>query len=158
MGGSGVYSFSFNDLNTFDSGVEVYLRDKFFNTIESVVENAEISFEVNASTMTMSDRFELVFNPVVVTSTVGLVGNHSINILPNPSKSSKGALLIVNGFSGKSVNVKLSDMTGKEMFISSAIVSGGKAEMNLPSNLPSGVYLVKVAGENQTLTRRLIVE
>ncbi len=157
MGSSGIYSFSFNDLSTFDSGVEVYLRDKFFNTIESVVENAEISFEVNASTMTMSDRFELVFNPVAITGVKGLAQGQFFGIHPNPSNGNR-VTLAVSGVSDQDATVTVIDMVGKVVFTSSMNLSGNKLnEKEFDFRLPSGVYTVKFNSRHNSFMEKMVI-
>jgi hypothetical protein len=157
MGGSGIYSFSFNDLNTFDAGVEVYLRDKFFNTIESVVENSEINFEVNASTMTMSDRFELVFNPVAITGVKGLGKGQFFGIHPNPSNGNR-VTLSVSGVSDQDATVTVIDMVGKVVFTSSMDLSGNKLnEKEFDFRLPAGVYTVKFNSRHNSFMEKMVI-
>jgi hypothetical protein len=157
MGSSGIYSFTFSDLNTFDSGVEVYLRDKFFNTIESVVENAEISFEVNASTMTMSDRFELVFNPVAITGVKGLAQGQFFGIHPNPSNGNR-VTLAVSGVADEAATVTVVDMVGKVVFSGNMDLSGNKLiEKEFDFRLPSGVYTVKFNSRHNSFMEKMVI-
>jgi hypothetical protein len=157
MGSSGIYSFTFSELNTFDSGVEVYLRDKFFNTIESLEENSEISFEVDASSMTMSDRFELVFNPVAITGVKGLGKGQFIGIHPNPSNGSR-VTLAVSGVSDQDATITVVDMVGKLVFTSSMNLSGNKLnEKEFDFRLPAGVYTVKFNSRHNSFMEKMVI-
>ena len=139
------------------SGSVAYIRDNYLGELSEVSQNSVLSFIVLDEASAASDRFELIINPGVVTGNVQLSGQQ-ISILPNPSKSLKGATLLMSGFSGKTAQVSICDMTGKVLFASSTSLVSGKAEISLPAGLASGVYQVKVKGENISQTRRFVVE
>jgi hypothetical protein len=158
MGSSGNYSFTFSDLSTFQPGVEIYLRDKYFNTIQNVVENAEIAFEVNSSTMSMSDRFELVFNPVAVTGVKGLGQGQFFGIHPNPSNGNSRVTLAVSGVSDEEAVVTVVDMVGKVVFSGNMNLSGSNLnEKEFDFALPSGVYTVRFNSRRNSFMEKMVI-
>jgi len=158
MGSSGTYTFTFSDLSTFQPGVEIYLRDKYFNTIQNVVENAEIAFEVNSSTMSMSDRFELVFNPVAVTGVKGLGQGQFFGLHPNPSNGNSRVTLTVSGVSDEDAVVTVVDMVGKVVFSGNMNLSGSNLnEKEFDFGLPSGVYTVRFNSRRNSFMEKMVI-
>jgi hypothetical protein len=158
MGSSGTYAFSFSELNTFEAGVEIYLKDKYFNTIQNIVANPEVQFEVNSATMSMTDRFELVFNPVAVTGVKGLGNGQFFGIHPNPSNGSSRVVLSVGGVSDADGVVTVVDMVGKVVFSGRMDLSGSKLnEKEFEFGLPAGVYTVKFNSRHNSFMEKMVI-
>ena len=153
---SGTYKLGIANLENLQAVAQVFLKDNETGSIYALNENPQISF-TTAATAGNDQRFELIFTQSVTGSPVPVV-KEGVRIFPNPAKASKGAMLMVSGFNGKSVQVQVCDVTGKVLFVTDASLSDGKAELNLPAGFASGLYQVKVSGYNQHQIRRLVIE
>jgi len=158
MGQSGNYSFTFEELNTFNAGVEIFLKDKYFNTIQSISNNPEVAFEVNSASMSMTDRFELIFNPVPFTSVKGLDKGQFFGMHPNPSSGASRVTFTVSGVSDNEGVITIVDMLGKVVFTSRMdLLSGKLSEKEIELGLPSGVYNVKFNSRHSSFMDKLVV-
>ena len=94
----------------------------------------------------------------VVESTVGLSenGSNSVAIYPNPSTGNFN--LNMSGLTASSVDVNITDVSGKVIMNTSFnTVNGGlNAPINI-SNVEEGVYIVRVNGD-QSIVKRIVVK
>ena len=65
---------------------------------------------------------------------------HSFTIVPNPSK---GAAVLITDWTGN-VIVELMDFTGMQKKAFHASLSGQGSQVQLPADLPSGIYLIRI--------------
>jgi len=80
----------------------------------------------------------------------------SIRISPNPIR--QGDALQLQAENGV-YNLAIVDMLGKQHYSKTHIITNGKAEiLDLPSQLNSGVYLLKIATEKGAIAQRLVIE
>lgn len=75
-------------------------------------------------------------------------------IFPNPSLKGESTIK-TNNFYGEELNVIIEDLSGKKLFESSFPNIG--SEINIYPNLPAGMYLIKVQGENEGVIRKFSV-
>lgn len=76
-------------------------------------------------------------------------------VSPNPFKSDVSAFISVD--KSQKVNVSLTDIGGRILKTSSGIYSQGSTELKIAtSDLPAGVYLLKVSAENFSLSKKVI--
>jgi hypothetical protein len=157
-GQSGMYTFSFEQLSTFNAGVEIFLKDKYFNTIQSLNGTSEVAFEVNSATMSMTDRFELIFNPVPFTSVKGLGDGQFFGIHPNPSSGNSRVVFSVSGVNDNEGVITIVDMVGKVVFTSRMdLLSSKLNEKEFDLGLPAGVYNVKFSSRHSSFMEKMVV-
>jgi predicted esterase len=79
----------------------------------------------------------------------------SVLVSPNPFTSDLSAFITVDR--SQKVFVTLTDMNGRMLKTASAIYSPGSSEIRLPSgDLAKGVYLLKISGENFSISKKVI--
>lgn len=158
MGQTGTYSFSFEDLSSFDAGVEVFLRDKYNNTIQNITTNSTVTFEVSSGSIGMADRFELVFNPSAVTDVKGLGSGQFFGIRPNPGSGASKVVFSVSGVNDIDGVINIVDMVGKVVFTSKMdLISGKLSEKEFVLGLPAGVYTVKFNSRQSAFMEKLVI-
>ena len=84
---------------------------------------------------------------------VGTVSNildSKFNIYPNPASN----LLNIDNKNGLDFTVYLNDLTGKTVYSNQ---SNSDLKINV-SNLPAGMYLLKITSEKNTLVKKVIVK
>ena len=79
------------------------------------------------------------------------INNSNVSIFPNPAND----LVTFTAESSTIAEVQIFDLTGKMIY--SNFSSSSRLEVNT-SNYASGTYIVKVITENESATRRLIVQ
>lgn len=85
----------------------------------------------------------------------------SANIYPNPVSASKPMLnVILNASSAGEVRFTLTDMLGREVAVQTSIAAAGEAQYSLvlPSDLPAGIYNVRISGNGLAHSERLVIE
>jgi hypothetical protein len=151
--------FSFEVLSQeLPAGAVAYIRDNYLGEITEIAQGTTYSFEVNNDASALSDRFELIINPAVFTGTSGLTGSQIVSIFPNPTESSKGAVISLKGFEGNSARIRVTDMMGKLVVESGIALSNGNAERTVElRNLASGIYTVTVNASGRNVVRKLVI-
>ncbi|CAN5521153.1 hypothetical protein BH10BAC3_BH10BAC3_07080 [soil metagenome] len=81
----------------------------------------------------------------------------SVSVFPNPSKNIEGIFL--NNYTGKSVAVTLTDMSGKQLHkqIISTNSSQGYYKLNTAHSLVCGQYILHISGDNLEQNVKLLV-
>jgi protein involved in sex pheromone biosynthesis len=93
------------------------------------------------------------FNNVMGTTKPVLV-KENLQLFPNPANDQLNIQLPAR-FSGKNATVQISDYLGREVLTTMKAQSETNLNLNI-SGLSKGVYLVKVASENQALMAKLV--
>jgi len=145
MGLSGIYTIKAEDMNTFDSGMSVYLEDKSSNTMINLKENAVYTFNYN--TGENADRFNLHFRM----GANGITENEAnINIY------SYDRSIYINGDQSLNGNISVYNVLGQEI-VSRQL--DGKTIYSISMNGSSkGYYMVKVISGKQTITRKVYID
>lgn len=157
-GQTGSYTFSFSELSSFDSGVEIYLRDNFLNEVYNLSLTPQHTFNVDLSNIQMSGRFELVFNPSSVTGIRNIGGNAFFGVRPNPSSAGGEITMIAKGIRGESAQVTLVDMIGKVVYTGSLKLTADLvSEKTLKLNLPAGVYTLNLNSGGNIHQQKLVI-
>jgi hypothetical protein len=149
---AGDYSFTFEDLNSFAPGTQIYLTDKYLNKSMKLTNNDTYAFNVNESNpLTFgNNRFELTFtNTSSGIETVFDNGN-KMKVYPNPVKD----VLTVN------TNSLIENNSWTIYNTNGELIKSGKSISNVfsinTSEIISGVYIVQVKDDNNTQVMRFI--
>jgi hypothetical protein len=97
------------------------------------------------------DNFYIVVNADVVTSIGSVYDNSNITIFPNPATDK----LTINGPENKDLKVSIYDLSGELLLEKELHNNNRNIDM---SQLPKGVFIIKVSGEDCLIQRKLIKE
>lgn len=102
-----------------------------------------------------SQRRQMCSSDVVSTSTIEL-RNDMFTLQPNPARD----YIELNARENMDVSLEiaLTDITGRQITSSVGDFSGGKHTIDLPRNLAPGMYLLSVKGEDFIFTEKIIIE
>jgi hypothetical protein len=156
---NGNYVFKVASMDNFE-GLDVFLRDKFENVIVDLRLNPEYVFNVSPLSGAMEARFELIFAPSTVTRVVDVKGaDASVNVIPNPSNQSQKASLIVSGFDLHSnARISVMDALGRIVYAESLTIDKpGSVEHELTSDLPAGIYTVRISDGKKTFSKKWVI-
>jgi hypothetical protein len=98
---------------------------------------------------------------ITLTYPVGIgnnaTGAFGVTISPNPSNGN--FTLVIHGLKNGEAGIVISDFTGKEIYRETGISATNDLtkEINLSGN-PKGIYLVKVTTDQQTATKKLVLQ
>jgi hypothetical protein len=141
------FTLTFKDVSTLND-VTVTLEDKKQNTFIPISEGSTYSFS-----KVMGDdnnRFVLHFNKAAIISGIKAADN-SVSLFPNPTTGTLNLLLSENhGFN----QINVYDVSGKVVLLS-AVSETDRNKILDVSNLPSGIYHLKLVGLN-TIIKRIV--
>ena len=117
-------------------------------------ENVQIAFETYSSFGN-----PIYIDNVIVTQTVGTDDNindaKSIRIYPNPTN---GAFTIITPKKSNYNNILITNQLGQVIYSNSIPENNQRLIIEESTNWKSGVYFVKLIGDNNTVTKKLIVK
>ncbi len=149
VSGEGNYTIKFNQVQSFDNDINVYLKDNYNNTITDLRVNDNYSFNIDSKPeSTLDGRLELIF--VNKTSSVEsvLAGRKaSLNVYPNPATDVLNIEVLNANFKNSVVTVY--NVSGVEVMTVDMI--GNKKSLDI-EKLTSGAYLVKVSNMDNGYT------
>ncbi len=156
----GTYTFSFNNLLSFNPGTDVYLFDKRSNVMFKVEENSVYEFKITTANAKDKDRFELLFDAQGGGSFAKTRGFEGLTAYPNPTEMGGSTKLLFSAVSNKGeALVTVFNAMGKEVFEQLVPTrSEGVTEFTLNHNLPAGPYQIKVEGNKNILATKLIIK
>ena len=76
---------------------------------------------------------------------------HKLVVVPNPA--TVGSSLMLSGMSDDKVLITVSDVAGREVYRLEALVTGGRAELVMPQQLPAGMYYVRTRGAQEVMAQ-----
>jgi hypothetical protein len=154
----GVYNFVFSGLGTFETGTQVYIRDMVMGTITNLNENPVYTFGVFNQTEANGNRFELIFTPNSVTSTIAVIKGLELNLFPNPASGSEVVFSLKGALRGKGQLV-LNDLLGKEVLRQNLELEDGVNQKSINiEGMAAGVYTLKVVTPAATFSQKLVVK
>jgi hypothetical protein len=155
----GTYRFNFTEIQSFDNGVEIYLRDNLLGILHNVKENPQYVYQVSSSDASMTDRFELIFNPASITGIRNLSEGVVFGVHPNPTVSGASEFtLSVKGIQDADAQITLVDVVGKVVYRGTMNLNGAElTEKLVKVNLSSGVYTVRFNSSSKSFTEKLVV-
>jgi hypothetical protein len=125
----------------------IYLKDKFLNSITDVAINPSVEFVISSDSNSKGDnRFEIIFTAKGSTNTSeDLLKNVSTNISVYPNPATDVLNININNSSFKNSEVVVYNISGVEVLKTN--MANSSAQLNI-ENLSNGVYLVKVTNQN----------
>ncbi len=157
-GASGSFYLKFSQMETLLEDNAIFLRDNLNGTIQEVTPGFVYNYSVSSTDGLTGDRFELIFNPTVVTGvTPSLAAGAGLNVFPNPNALGKATNVAIKGFDVNTADVVVYDAVGRVVFSKEVALTNGAAQLEIKSELPAGVYTVKAIGGSLTLTQKLAV-
>ncbi|MFT4801088.1 MAG: hypothetical protein ACI93N_000853 [Flavobacteriaceae bacterium] len=139
------------ETNHLSEGASVYLEDTFNNTFTNLTE-APLELKTT-SALTGTGRFYLRTTSSGVLSTEdGLV-----DFLVDVYKTSNGTVKITGLTSGSATTFSLFTILGKEV-LAAKFIAQNVQEILVPTNLPTGVYLVNVVTDLGTFHKKIVIE
>jgi len=143
----GNYKLNFTGMSDFTLTKNIFLKDKFLNTVTDVEINPSLDFIITSDSNSKGDnRFEIIFTAKSSTNTkeelLNLTSN-SLSIYPNPAYD----LLNINISNAdfRNSEVVVYNISGTEILKTN--IAGSNAQVNI-ENLSKGVYFVKVNNAN----------
>ena len=135
------------------TGLDVFIKDKFLNTVVSAT--AGINFTPTTNVVTYAGRFSIVFRTAVVTP---LYVKGSVSVYPNPVSKNKFNLQMCNLGKGTYV-VSVINSLGHEVWNSTINhEEGASSEAITIKQLASGVYTLNILGKNNSYNTEMIVQ
>lgn len=138
-------------------GTKLMLHDKFANKTEELKEGFEYWFDITKDTNSFgNNRFEInmVGEPTNVEETISNNNEPATRMLLIPNPAHNTVKVSFDNLKGLAV-VKVSDLSGRVVYIQR--VNAGVGSVIVPlADIPNGVYLVELAGENVRMVEKLI--
>ncbi len=143
-------SISIDDLSTLPSNINVYLEDTQNNTL-TLLNDGDFKFTPTAA-INGSGRFNVHYASKTL-SVDDLIGNDNLRIYTTSTPKT----LFIKGQLVSATMANLYDIQGR--LVSSKNLNPNTTENSMDiSTLGAGVYVVKVASENQTKTQKVLIK
>jgi hypothetical protein len=97
------------------------------------------------------------FNSIPASVNEVAMGKIDVALAPNPTNGN--AYVVVKDADNTSVQIRVSDVTGKSVFTTTQTINGNEAQITIPHSYISvaGMYMVQVITGNQERTLKLVV-
>jgi len=135
------------------AGAKLYLHDKYLNTKQELKGGFEYWFDVTSDTASQgNNRFEIN----MVGKAAGIISANSttpdMQLIPNPAHNNvKVAFKALEG----TAQLTLTSATGQVMIRKEVAGGTGRVRISL-QNIPAGMYIAELKGDNATFTQKLI--
>jgi hypothetical protein len=149
------FNIAFSTCTEVTKPYKIQLIDKLTKNVIEVQNDGKLSFTIGDNDKFREDRFELLFTKNTTSADGDLIVN-SYAIYPNPS--STNTFNVTNDVKNNLRTVTIYDATGKQIYTSEISRSFGVNSIELPSNVKSGIYFVKLKGEQHTENKTLIIQ
>ncbi len=137
---AGDYTISLANLPKINPTIQVYLEDKF----EEIFTNLKVeNYNFNHSSSNPADRFVLHFGNVAL-SAEDLRVKQALKCWVYDGK----AYIQTSQDQGNS-QIDITDLSGKIVFSTQSILPKGQTEVDIPTSLSKGVYLLKVTSDKK---------
>jgi hypothetical protein len=152
---TGSYTLNAAQLLNLPAGLHPYLRDRQTGAVTDLSLQPTYSFTMNAAYVGV--RFELLFSPQQVLGTASASLSAQVAVYPNPASKAVFVELPAT-LSHQAVTVVLVDALGRTVR-EQVLPAAGATTRQLPLlNVATGVYSLRIATPQGTVTRKLIVE
>jgi hypothetical protein len=151
---AGSFTLTFGDVNTFDAGITLFLKDNYLGEIIPIQEGMQYPFAIDGNAASQTDRFEIVFATSAVTAVNTGKDRFSACVVPNPGNGQNLGILLKNA-GATSSRVIITDMLGK--VISDETYEGNSHAIRLQTELPSGVYQALILNGNEKSLQKIVV-
>ncbi len=95
------------------------------------------------------------YSTTEVVTVAAAAGTHSMTIYPNPAGSQ--FTIALKNSSAQAGTVSLIDLSGKQVFYSSAAAGSSQVQVVLNGKIAPGVYIVRLNSNNETLFSKIII-
>ncbi|MCB0704520.1 MAG: T9SS type A sorting domain-containing protein [Saprospiraceae bacterium] len=109
--------------------------------------------------ITDANGCSVLSEPFIIENQVGtswLLSNNSMNLFPNPAKDEFEVKLVLP--EARDAQLQLFDLTGRMIRLEDSKTAGQHHWRIGVEDLPSGIYLVRIQVEGQSISKKLIVE
>ena len=138
------------------STVPVYLRDRQSGALIDLAQQPSYPFTVSNAAALVTGRFELVFSPQQVLTTVPAALAQQVSVYPNPANG-QVAIELPAALTRTAVTATLVDALGR--VVRQQVLLAGLATHTLPlANLATGVYALRLNTSAGMLVKKLVVE
>ena len=127
----------------------LFWKDNELGTQTPMQSNNVINYSFT-DTATTAQRFEIVFTSFATKSNTVSVGNNCYTVYPNPSKNN----ISIYSPKAENLNVLITDVSGKVVYNSQVKTS----QIIDVSNISSGVYTIKIVGQNNVSIQKIMKE
>lgn len=137
------------------NGVKLYFLDRYLNKLEEMKPGYEYTFDVTADSNSQgNDRFAIVSSGVPANSIQSIeIAESMVQLVPNPAFNGDVKISYKDIDGAGSVN--LISVSGR--VLQTVDIEGGTGSVVLSvENIPSGVYIVEVKGNNTRYTTKLV--
>ncbi|MDZ4668950.1 MAG: T9SS type A sorting domain-containing protein, partial [bacterium] len=143
---AGTYKLNFTGMSQFSLYKNIFLKDKFLNTLTDIVQKPIVDFTITSDANTKGDnRFEIVFVAKGSTKTPEELlnqNNYSLSIYPNPASSLLN--IRIDNANFKNASISIYNIAGTEVYNGTM---NSTAQVNI-ENLSNGVYFLTINNEN----------
>ncbi len=134
-----------------------------FNYVDSSFGTNEIIFyRLKMIDTSGNETFSSVIQINRITLSTNSYDNESVKLklFPNPNNTNNVTLTFKANYDDKNSNLEIYNLQGKKLYANNISVINGKNELDikLPSNLSSGIYLVKVSTLGFIKSVKLVIE
>jgi len=140
-------------INNLHTGLETYLHDSFLNSDTLLLQghnSVGLTFDLNNPLSTDASRFELIFLNNALNTTQ--IEEFTFKMYPNPT--SNGQVILKGDFAQGDASAIFFNAIGQ--IVLKVDVASNEAAIDVQS-LSAGMYLVKVISENNTTTKKLVI-
>ena len=148
-GATNNFSIKATQVNNFDAGIRIILRDNQTNTEQDLTDGT--AYTISSDAVSTASRFSIIFRTTsVTTSTNNYIDYNSILVYKNAINQiavnipteivGKASVCVFNAVGQKLVNQLLPE-----------------TENVLGNSYPSGIYLVSVVANGNTITRKVVI-
>jgi len=127
----------------------LFWKDNELGTQTPMQSNNVINYSFT-DTATTAQRFEIVFTSFATKSNTVSVGNNCYTVYPNPSKNN----ISIYSPKAENLNVLITDVSGKVVYNSQVKTT----QIIDVSNISSGVYTIKIVGQNNVSIQKIMKE
>ena len=153
---AGSFTFEVADLANFGPAT-VWLRDAATGTQQVLTTGTRYTFTLATATAG-TGRFSIVLRPANVTATRVELNAASVSIYPNPAHG-RFTVLLPPLAGQHAVQATLFNALGQAVLIRTiALTAAGATAEIQTSALAVGVYTLRLQADNQTLTKRVVLE
>ncbi len=143
----GSYKLNFTGMSDFTLTKNIFLKDKFLNTITNIEINPSVDFVITSDSNSKGDnRFEIIFAAKGSTNTKDdflKISSNNLSIYPNPATDELN--INISNANFKNSEVVVYNISGTEILKTN--MAANNAQLNIET-LSNGVYFVKVTNQN----------
>ena len=150
----GTHHLRFDSLATLASNFNIYLLDKYLNSVTNLKVQNSYNYNVTADASSYgSNRFKLIFD--AATGIENSLINNIISVYPNPANEELHISVLNADYSNSSAKVIIRNLIGQTVL---ETTSGSLKNLNTIdiSTLQKGAYIVEVAVEGKLIFKKII--